>query len=390
MEKEQWSQRIDKCKTTLQMLLDIAKQCSAQTEHEACEQLIQSLEAENPESGQEFEPEKQIYENKINHIAAGLLLNVLEPRLIIAVMDGEDMAEKMKLLNPRLSSTRKRLEDQLLEERQKLERLIVKCVMHLEAGYHIMIRKIREDLMAFEEEGLPVKMEQALERVIARQAYACLLEREADIEEMEHEILLFSRELTQTTAKCRKDIIEIMDYPLFQMIAQKTEQALEMIDYAPTFGNLQQMQQKLEDSMQYAKNAAYLQWEDDSFAMDVLGALPKIDVEPELTQWQESGCESLEPLLRNLGKKVNQVFQRQAGAAKKSYNIFLKKHMNAVLQELQIVATGYLKALQEQLCEAMVTRRAQKSVDREELEHLLEMRNHIVHQCANLLEEKEN
>ena len=379
---------MEACKTMLQMLLDVAKQCKAQTEQEICEQLIQNLEAENAGDEQEPETIKWVYENKIDHLAARLLLNELEPRLIIAVMDGEDMAEKMKLLNPRLSSTRKRMEDQLLEERQKLERLIVKCVMHLEAGYHIMIRKIGEDLRKLEEEGIPVKLEQALEHIMVRQAYACLCERATDIEELEHEILLFSRELTQTTAKCRKDIIEIMDYPLFQVIAQKTEQGLERIDYIPAIGNLQQMQKNLENSMQHAKDETWMRWEEDPFAMEVLGRIPQVEVEPELTQWQESGCESFEPLLRTLGKKVNQIFRYSVGSAKKSYNIFLKKHMDEILQELQIEATGYLEALQSQLNDAVKTRRSQKSVDREELEHLLEMRNRIVHQCTALLGEK--
>ncbi|MGN0484444.1 MAG: hypothetical protein ACI4HI_12925 [Lachnospiraceae bacterium] len=355
MEKEQIQQQKHDAGKVCKMLYAIAVECQAIEEKQLCESIAKEL------AGQNKEQHNALQKNQLNRVAGNLLLNYLEPKLIVAVMDGEDMREKLKLLQPRINSTKTRLENQVLQERQKMERQVVKYVMNFEANYHIMIRKIRENLIHLTQawiEGPPLLMEEELQKSIAKEEQWCMDQTKKDVTELEQEIFSFARELYEIKMKCRQETIQIMDNSFFTMIAQKTERALHMIHYKPVVESIEAVKKKMENQMKHS-------------------SLTGIAIDPIMTKQLTDPKQNMQELIASFSRKVQQICTQKEGKIKKEYNEFLKKYLDQMMLQMRKEATDYLNALEKQLTEAVTGAQMRMHVDRDELEHLVDMRNQI-------------
>lgn len=375
---ELFQQKKEEYRKDVELLQDIAMEFHAKRELERLLALEEAMDHEytGMEQGEsnleslEARLEAVLAEDKrrLNKIAGNLLLNCLETHLITAVMNGEDMEDKLKLLNPKFIHARKRLENQVFSEKQKIERMVVKYVMNYEADYHIMLRKIREEIKSYNGlmEALTINSE--VNQIAERQENWCLSKIAVDMQELEKEILSFSREISRTENKCRQDTIQIMNNNLFSIIAKKTESALQMIHYENgpeeskmTKETWQQLAQKLFSGIKLS-----------------------FDLEKDLADWtkkleqQKTDNDDTSELLKKLSQEVHHEVLKYEGRSKKAYNDFLKKYVRDIMNQIQEEATDYLEALQNQLFEDLDIRKAQKEVDRATLEHLVEVRNKIV------------
>lgn len=381
MDMESFQQTKNKYIAMIEMLRGIAEEFGADKEIEQLEKLAMIIRQEGAEIAEssdfetEEELERKLWEllsndkRKINHLAGAMLLNCLEPHLITAVMNGDDMEDKLKLINPKFVNARKSLAAQLLSEKQKLNRQVVKCVMSYEANYHIMLRRMREDLMKYR--GLvDVKLlENEISVIVSRQEKWCLRRMKEDMQGLEKEFIAFTKDIMQTKKKFRQDIIHIMNNNLFNIIAKKTENALDIIKYAPGMEEFEDIENALEAVQEDIFNISnskfwidreLMNWKNN---LDVHG-----EEEPDATQ-----------VLIKIGQNVQQEYIRQEANSKRIYNDFLKKYIANSIEALQNETLAYIDALQNQLFEDLDNRKEEKDVCRSKLEHLVSARNQIVH-----------
>lgn len=370
MELEAFQKKIAVEFDRIDVLQTVAKEIEAEREvrkilyiREMMEERSFALLEEDSEQEEKLSKLLEEIERQLHHVAGRLILDGIEPRLITAVMNGENMHDNLKLLTPKFVNAQKRLAEQQKSRRHKLERMAVKYVMHYEANYYIMLRKLSEDVQGYTGVIDADTLQQALLSIIEREQHWCVRQMLEDITEMETAILEFATDIQQQMYKCRQEAITIMHDPFITMVAQKTESALELLDYADVPASIYALRENLHFYEQGLGMEAGLDYQ----------------IAESIRSWKNQLSPSEEPdvgkLLRQVSQNVQHVFKQLEGRAKKTYNDLLRNYINEIMDEIDKAI--YIQTLQNRLTEEIGPRRDQTGPRREELQHLIGTRNQI-------------